>query len=64
MRTNRRESWLVVLFVFGCLLCSYPLMELFNLAHLLFGVPISLLYLFGAWFGIIGLTWLIHEWRS
>lgn len=64
MRSGTRESWLVVLFVAGCLLFSYPLMELFNDADLLFGTPISVLYLFGAWLGVIGVVWLIHEWRS
>lgn len=64
MRSGPRESWLVVLFVAGCLLFSYPLMELFNHADLLLGAPISVLYLFGAWLGVIGIAWLIHEWRS
>lgn len=61
MRSSARESWLVVLFVVGCLLFSYPLMELFNDAALLFGAPVSVLYLFSAWLGVIGAAWLIHE---
>ncbi|MCS6825373.1 MAG: hypothetical protein NZ553_02040 [Caldilinea sp.] len=64
MRSGARESWLVVLFVFGCLLFSYPLMELFNDAGLLFGAPVSVLYLFSAWLGVIGAVWLIHERRK
>ncbi|GIV70416.1 hypothetical protein [Caldilinea sp.] len=63
MRSGARESWLVVLFVVGCLLFSYPLMELFNDAALLFGAPVSVLYLFSAWLGVIGAVWLIHERR-
>ncbi len=64
MQRTVREHWLAVLFVAGCLLFSYPLLELFNRSELMAGVPVAVLYLFGAWLGVIGLTWLIQEWRS
>lgn len=64
MQRRVRERWLVVLFGIGCLLFSYPLLELFNRAELVADIPVTVLYLFGAWFGVIGLTWLMQEWRS
>lgn len=63
MQRNLRRQWMIVLFVAGCLLFSYPLLELFNRADLVAGIPISVLALFGAWIGVIGLTWLIQDWR-
>lgn len=64
MLPNRREQWLIVLFVAGCLLFGFPLMALFNQPQLAAGVPITVLYLFSIWFVVIGLTWLIHERRN
>lgn len=64
MQRNLRGQWLIVLFVAGCLLFGFPVMALFNQPELAAGIPIAVLYLFGVWFGVIGLTWLIHEWRN
>lgn len=64
MQRNRRRQWLIMLFVAGCLLFSFPLMALFNQPQLAAGIPITVLYLFTIWFVVIGLTWLIHEWRN
>ena len=64
MQRGVRNQWLVVIFGLGCLLFSYPLLALFNRAGLLFGVPLSVLYVFVAWLVIIGLTFLTHERRN
>ena len=64
MQRNRRGQWLIVLFVAGCLVFGFPLIALFNQPELVAGIPLAVLYLFVAWFGVIGLTWLIHEWRN
>jgi hypothetical protein len=53
-----------VIFALGCLLFSFPLLALFNHADLLFGVPLSVLYVFTAWLLIIGLIFLSHERRN
>jgi len=58
-----RDQWLGVIFALGCLLFSFPLLALFNHADLLFGVPLSVLYVFVAWLLLIGLTFLSHERR-
>ncbi|HAJ36990.1 MAG TPA: hypothetical protein DCL15_15015 [Chloroflexi bacterium] len=64
MPSGVRNQWLVVIFALGCLLFSFPLLALFNHADLLFGVPLSVLYVFAAWLLIIGLTFLSHEQRN
>lgn len=55
---------LVALFILGCLLFSYPLMSLFNVAGTVAGIPVLYVYLFGAWAGLIGLMVLIVERRA
>lgn len=55
---------LVALFVFGCLLFSYPLLALFNTGGTVFGIPMLYAYLFGVWIGLIVLMVLIVERRG
>lgn len=55
---------LVALFVVGCLLFSYPVMSLFNVAATWAGIPVLYAYLFGAWAGLIVLMMLIAERRG
>ena len=52
---------LVALFVLGCLLFSFPLLSLFNVAGTVLGIPILYAYLFGVWIGFIALMMLIVE---
>lgn len=64
MQRRTRRQWLIALFGLGCLLFSYPLLELFNSKELLGGIPLSVMYLFMAWLAVVGLTLLIHERRG
>ena len=52
---------LVALFVLGCLLFSFPLLSLFNIAGTVLGIPILYAYLFGVWIGFIVLMMLVVE---
>lgn len=52
---------LAALFVLGCLLFSFPLLSLFNIAGTVLGIPILYAYLFGVWIGFIALLILIVE---
>jgi hypothetical protein len=52
---------LVALFVLGCLLFSFPLLSLFNIAGTVLGIPILYAYLFGVWIGFIALMMLVVE---
>jgi hypothetical protein len=42
---------LVLLFVVGTLLLSFPVLAIFNRPLMLVGIPILYLYLFGLWVG-------------
>jgi len=49
MDRGRRGQGFVALFMLGCLLFSYPLLEIFERPVLVLGVPLVYAYLFGAW---------------
>jgi hypothetical protein len=55
---------LVALFLLGCVLLNYPILSLFNLEILIFGLPLLCVYLFGVWFLLISLTALVTLFRS
>lgn len=56
---------LIALFVLGLLLMNFPLLSLFSQDHLVLGVPVLYLYLYGTWGVIIGLlVWLMEGRRS
>ncbi len=59
-RSRTRER-LIALALAGALALNFPLLDLFDRAALLLGVPVLFLYLFGAWAALIGLTALITD---
>jgi hypothetical protein len=52
-RTNVKNERLVALFLLGCVLFSYPFLEIFNVRRFVLGVPLLYLYLFTAWAAVI-----------
>jgi hypothetical protein len=46
---RRKIQRLMVLFAFGCLALNYPLLALFSIRSLWFGIPALYLYLFVFW---------------
>lgn len=58
---NRKRQQLAGLFLLGCLLFNYPLITLFNVRAMAFGVPVLYLYLFAAWAGLIALVAFVVE---
>ena len=58
-KSGRTGQRLVGLFLLGCLLFSYPLLAIFNVRVMLFGVPLLYGYLFAAWALLIGLVALV-----
>ena len=46
---DRKNKRLVGLFLLGCVLLNYPLLSLFNLKTMIFGVPLLFFYLFTGW---------------
>lgn len=55
---------LVGLFLLGCVLTNYPIISLFNLKRLFFGLPLLYLYMFSVWAALIILIFLVTKSRS
>jgi len=55
---NRR---LVGVFLLGIILFNYPVLSLFNLTYLVFGIPILYLYTFCSWAALIGMIALVTK---
>ena len=56
IRTGRKKEWSILLFV-ACLIAFMPpVLTLFDIADSVLGIPLSYLYLFGAWAGVIIIT--------
>jgi hypothetical protein len=61
---QQRGQRLAALFLLGCLLFNYPLLQLFSRDGALFGIPLLYGYLFGAWAALIALMALVIERRD
>lgn len=46
---NLKETW-VIFFILGVIMMNYPFINIFNMPHPVFGLPVLLLYLFIGWF--------------
>jgi len=55
---------LTALFLVGCLLFNYPILDFFNSDGFIFGIPVLYVYIFTAWAAIIGLAILVVEHRK
>ena len=60
---ERKGERLIALFIFGCLLFNYPVLSLFNVAAVAFGVPVLYAYIFAAWALLVALMALVVETR-
>jgi hypothetical protein len=60
-KLNKR---LVALFLLGCVLLNFPILSLFNLKILIFGLPLLYVYIFVIWCLLIGLASLVTLFRS
>ena len=58
---RRQAERLVAVALVGLLVVNYPLLDLFNLAVLVFGVPLLYVYLFLAWGLLIGAMAVVLE---
>jgi hypothetical protein len=63
-RNEPRGQRLAALFLLGCLLFNYPLLQLFARDGTVFGIPLLYCYMFGAWAALIGLMALAVERRD
>lgn len=55
MAKHGKTQGLVALFLLGCLLFNYPLLEIFNVRGTLFDLPALYVYLFAAWAVMVAL---------
>ena len=46
---DRKNKRLIGLFLMGCALFNYPLLALFNLKTMIWGMPLLFFYVFAAW---------------
>ncbi|MDX9707060.1 MAG: hypothetical protein RBT86_05720 [Azospira sp.] len=61
-RSRLSSQRLVVVFMFGCLLFSYPVLALFDLPRRVFGMPLVFVYLFAVWAVLIGaMAWIAER---
>jgi hypothetical protein len=60
---ERKGQRLIALFIFGCLLFNYPVLSLFNVAAVFFGIPVLYAYIFAAWALLVALMALAVEAR-
>jgi len=63
-RDSKINKRLVALFLLGCVLLNYPILSLFNLEILVFGLPLLYIYIFSIWCLLISLTALTTLFRS
>lgn len=63
-RIEQRGQRLAALFLLGCLLFNYPLLQLFARDGTVLGIPLLYCYVFGAWAALIGLMALAAERRE
>ena len=55
---------LVAVFVMGFILLNYPVLAIFNIDGLVFGIPVLYLYIFVTWMALISLTIIVIGWRK
>ncbi|MEX1034746.1 MAG: hypothetical protein WDZ54_02235 [Sneathiella sp.] len=55
-RTGRKKEWSILLFVVSLIAFVPPVISLFDVPTLIFGIPLSYLYMFGIWAGVIAMT--------
>ena len=63
-RPSVKGQRLVALFLLGCLLFNYPLLNLFSNGGEVFGIPLLYVYVFGVWAALIGLMALVVQMRG
>ncbi len=55
---------LAAIFLLGCVLLNYPILDLFNKPVEVFSIPLLYLYVFSVWTVLIGLLAYVIESRS
>ena len=64
IRPSVKGQRLVALFLLGCLLFNYPLLNLFSYDGEVFGVPLLYVYVFSVWALLIAAMALVVQMRG
>ncbi|MBL8520218.1 MAG: hypothetical protein JNK75_06055 [Betaproteobacteria bacterium] len=59
-----RTPRLIAVLLLGVALFNFPLLAVFNVKAVLWGIPVLYLYLFGAWAALIGLVYWVAQRRT
>jgi len=59
MKPNLKNHYLWVAFLIGMFLLNYPVLSIYNIPQLWFGIPVLYLMVFGFWLLLIGITYFI-----
>ncbi|NJN92950.1 MAG: hypothetical protein HC875_02105 [Anaerolineales bacterium] len=60
-KRNLKGQQLAALFLAGCIFFNYPILSLFSVEGLVWGIPVLYVYVFTAWAALIGLIALVIE---
>jgi hypothetical protein len=63
MDSGAKSQRFVALFILGVLLFNFPILAIFNVKEIAFGIPVLYVYVFGAWAGLVALMALAAEGR-
>lgn len=59
MKSGLKNQYLWVVFFLGVILLNYPILAIYNIPELWFGIPVLYLFVFLFWFLLILATFLI-----
>lgn len=59
MKAKLKNHYLWVTFFLGMFFLNYPVLSIYNIPQLWFGIPVLYIMVFVIWLGLIGLTYLI-----
>lgn len=58
---SKKDKLWIVLGILWLFLTNYPLLQIFNLNTLLFGIPVLIVYFFGVWLLAIALLYVCRR---
>jgi len=59
MKATLKNHYLWLTFLVGMFLLNYPVLSIYNIPSLWFGIPVLFIMVFIIWLGLIGLTYFI-----
>lgn len=63
-KSSSRTPRLIAVLLLGAMLLNFPLLAIFNVKAMLWGIPVLYVYLFAAWAVVIALVYWVVERHS